>query len=104
MSRRKKRGPVPRCEDCRAPLRFFKSATSELYTPFNWHSVDGHSHVGGRAYPIDNGLYWPLEALVDELMARLRLSREEALELAYDKPWYVVHTCIPTDPQGDEEP
>lgn len=103
--RRTPKPPTARCEQCKAHLRFFKSARSGLFTPFNYYAVDGRTHVGGRAYPIDNNQYWPLEELILELMARFGHSHDEAADLAYTRPWFVVHSCLPTEhPSPSPEP
>src|SRR4051812_44681660 len=92
MSRRKKRGPTPRCEACGVAVKSIKTWTGS-YRPFGRIAINPNVALVPNAYPFFAGRVWLLEDLVDELMVRAAQSRAEANDEAYALPWYVAHAC-----------
>jgi hypothetical protein len=101
MSRRRKSTGRTRCRDCGLPIVFFRSQSRNWRT-YQPRPVNGRTHVGPPAYPIDNGRAWHVDDLVEELMIRLQYSREEATNAAYAVPWHIPHTCRTTTTEHEE--
>lgn len=75
----------------------------------NWRTyqprpVQGRTHIGPIAYPVDNGRAWRLDELVEELMIRLGYDREDATNAAYAVPWHMPHFCRPLALIGEAGP
>lgn len=90
--RRRPKGP-PRCLDCGRPFKWIKSPHG--WRRFEPRPVDGRTHVGAAAVPVEGGTYaWPsFRELVEDLMVRRQQGTAAAQAEAYDMPWYVPHTC-----------
>lgn len=90
---RRRRGPI-RCGECKQPIAWFRMRGG--WRKFEPRPVDGRTHVGGRAHPVEGKFAWPtLRELTEDLMVRRRISSHQAQEEAYDMAWYVEHTCTP---------
>lgn len=91
--RRARRGRFPRCNQCRYPIAWFSFRGD--WRPFDPKPVDGRQYPGTGAYPIEEKRAWHTVALVEELMGRLGITRDEAEEHVYAMPWHVLHACPP---------
>ncbi|MCW2757011.1 MAG: hypothetical protein JWO46_757 [Nocardioidaceae bacterium] len=97
MSRTKIRAPA-RCSTCRAPVAWFLSVSGRWRT-FDPKPVNGRTHVGATAFPVEGRHYWRTRELVEDLMVRRHISEPAAQDEVYDLPWHVAHTC---PPDGDD--
>lgn len=98
MRRPRKASRLPRCRDCGARVEFFRTTTG-VWRTFHVEPVDGRTHTGAPACPVESGRAWAFAELVEELMGRYGCSREEAEAEVYDMPWYVRHDCRTTNTQ-----
>jgi hypothetical protein len=71
---------------------FFRDQVGN-WRPYQPRPVNGETHIGPIAFPVDNGRAWYLEQLVEELMIRLAYGRDEATAAAYAVPWHIPHNC-----------
>ncbi|GAB3988787.1 hypothetical protein [Nocardioides marmoraquaticus] len=103
--RRRRRGSGPiRCDDCHRPVDMLSDPHAPHRTrPFEQRQVDGRTHIGVAAYPVEGRRAWLLRDLVEDLMIRRRCSRQEAEQEAYAMPWQPVHQCRHL-PEGDPAP
>ncbi len=95
MSHRRRRhtGP-PRCHTCREPV--ISLLLRGKFRTFNPRPVDGRTHVGAHAHPVEGKYAWSsLRELVEDLMVRREVGRDDAEREAYDMPWFARHTCHP---------
>lgn len=91
-------GKIARCQWCKAPIAWFTSPFGGRLAKFDAKPVDGRTHAGAPAYPVENGRRaWRLPPLVEELQVRRETSREAAQDEAYDMPWHTLHDC-PNNP------
>lgn len=100
MSPRRRRSGPPRCKDCNAPVVFFRSPFTGGWRPFEAKPMSpGRQHA--EAFPIENNVRaWLYRDLVEDLMVRRGIGRQEAEDEAHAMPWHVVHNC----PNRPEEP
>lgn len=99
---RRRRGPA-RCSDCRRPIVWLRLRGS--WRTFEPGPVDGRTHVGPRAHPVEGRHAWPsLREATEDLMVRRRMSSADAEAEAYDLPWYVAHTCPPKTERDEARP
>ena len=95
---------IPRCNDCNAVVVWFDSPFARQgRRPFDPKPVDGRTHHGAPAYPVENGSRaWRFPELVDDLQARRQTSRDDAEDEVYDMPWHTLHDCprTPTDQES----
>jgi hypothetical protein len=98
--RRHRRPTRPTCKDCNAEVRFFRDENNR-WRMVNAKPVDGRTHQGPPAYPVEGRRAWKLPALVEDLQVRRETTVEEAEHEAYDMPWHVPHDCpnTPFKPQ-----
>lgn len=90
---RRARGRLPRCNACRFPIVWFSWRGSwRRYEP---GQVDGRTHQGPPAHPVEGRRAWPLRELVEDLMVRRQISSAEAEDEVYAMPWHVPHVCPP---------
>lgn len=83
-----------RCNDCQAPVVWLMSPHGGGYNRrFDAKPVDGRTHTGAAAYPVEGRRAWKLADLVEDLQARRETTREAAETEAYDMPWHTPHDC-----------
>ncbi|MFC6344948.1 hypothetical protein ACFP8W_23400, partial [Nocardioides hankookensis] len=91
-----------RCGTCQAPIVWLLLRGTSWRT-FEPRPVDGRTHVGGRAHPVEGKYAWPsLRECTEDLMVRREITSTEAQAEAYDMPWYVQHDCPTTDTETEE--
>jgi hypothetical protein len=93
---------LPRCRDCRAPIAWYLSPFTGKVRKFDARPVDGRTHTGAPAYPVEGRRAWKFTVLVDDLQVRRECSRDDAEAEAYDMPWHVAHDC-PNNPHTRED-
>lgn len=95
MSRRTRRRTVkmPRCNDCKARVRWFGSAVGHGWWLFNADPVKNPRERPLGGYPVENKKAWKFDELVEELMIRHGYLRGDAEDEVYDMPWHTRHAC-----------
>lgn len=83
-----------RCNDCQTPVVWFRTWTGS-WRLFDAKPVDGRTHTGAPAYPVEGRRAWKIRDLVEDLQARREASTEAAETEAYDMPWHIPHECPP---------
>jgi hypothetical protein len=103
MTRGRRRG-TPRCNDCKAPVIFFRSPFTGGWRPFEAKPISpGQMHTAA-AYPIENNVRaWLYRDLVEDLMVRRGIGQLEAEDEAHAMPWHAVHNCHATMPAEQED-
>lgn len=103
MARRRQAKGPPRCHDCGRPFKWIKGPKG--WRRFAPRPVDGRTHIGARAVPVEGGTYaWPsFREVVEDLMVRRQVGIGEAQAEAYDMPWYVEHSCSSADTTTTED-
>lgn len=96
--RQRRRHGRPTCGNCGRPVVWLRRAMaapgSSAWRTFDPKPVDGRTHHGPPACPVENGrLAWRFRELVEELMVRRECSQADAEDEARDMPWYVPHRC-----------
>lgn len=76
---------------------FLRSPFTGGWRMFDARPVDGRTHTGAPAFPVENERAWKFPLLVDDLRARRGASLEDAEQEVYDMPWHIPHDC----PGGD---
>ena len=91
-----------RCPNCPATVVWLTSPFTGRDRMFNARPVDGRTHVGPPAYPVEGQHARRPRDLVEDLQVRRQVSVAEAQQEAYDMPWYVLHACPnrPSPPLG----
>lgn len=93
MKRDRRRGRLPRCNQCRLPICWL--SWRGHWRPYEPHHVDGRTHRGAPAHPVEAKKAWSFRELVEDLMVRREIGRDEAEDEAYAMPWFIPHVCPP---------
>lgn len=91
-----------RCRFCGAPIEFYASPFTGKARKFDARPVDGRTHQGPPAYPVEGRRAWKPTELIGELRVRRETTVEEAEHEVYDMPWHVPHDC-PNTPFTTQE-
>lgn len=83
------------CNDCAGRITFIRSPYTGDWRPFDPKPIDRATHQGAVPYPVENERAWKSRELIEDLMVRRRLSRDEAEREVNDMPWHVPHRCPP---------
>ncbi len=84
---------VKKCQWCKATVVFLRSPFTGGWRKFDARPVDGRTHTGRAAYPVENERAWKLPLLIEDLRVRRECGRDQAEDEAYDMPWHVTHDC-----------
>lgn len=85
------------CRWCQRPVEFFFSPFTGKARKFDARPVDGRTHQGPTAFPVEGRRAWRFADLAADLQVRRETSLAAAEAEVYDMPWHVPHDC-PNNP------